>query len=517
MTESAYARYMRKEWELFKNVPTRTQLLLDVAEGLKVRRVVDIGCGAGQEMLPLLENGEVLGVGIDVEPESASIGRILYATQFPQARVCFVTAFAEDLPFDSETFEVVICRIAIAYMNNRAVLKEIARVLQPNGILLLKIIHARYYLREVWRGIKAAEVRKIVYASRVLFAGMVYHVLGNQPAGLANGETFQTRWMLFRELHKSGLRDTGRLVDDDAVTPTFVIRKVEIEAEPPASNHKMHSRFASESRTAAELREHYLIERELADRVRKTNKEGRRHLYTEVYDELYRRVPSHPQLVRKETPAEQSRAVAGRLKMLSRFLRPNSIYLEVGPGDCALALKVSQSVSTVYAVDVSEEITKDIQTPTNFHRLISDGCSIPVNEAVDIAFSDQLIEHLHPEDALEQLKNIHACLRPGGTYFCITPNRLSGPHDISQYFDETATGFHLREYSNSELSDLFRQTGFRDIKIMLGARGRYLLVPVWIVSGIERLLKLLPVKRSRQLARTRLVRPLLGINLVATK
>jgi hypothetical protein len=57
------------------------------------------------------------------------------------------------------------------------------------------------------------------------------------------------------------------------------------------------------------------------------------------------------------------------------------------------------------------------------------------------------MEHLHPEDALEQLQKIRRTLARGGVYVCITPNRVNGPHDVSGLFDDEARGLHLREYS----------------------------------------------------------------------
>ena len=78
--------------------------------------------------------------------------------------------------------------------------------------------------------------------------------------------------------------------------------------------------------------------------------------------------------------------------------------------------------------------------------------------SVDLAFSDQLMEHLHPDDAVEQLRNIHRALKPGGVYVCVTPNRLYGPSDISAFFDDEARGFHLKEYSLDEIrADLPRR------------------------------------------------------------
>jgi hypothetical protein len=64
-----------------------------------------------------------------------------------------------------------------------------------------------------------------------------------------------------------------------------------------------------------------------------------------------------------------------------------------------------------------------------------------------VAYSYQLMEHLHPGDALEQLVNIYQALKRDSVYCCVTPNRISGPHDISVYFDTVAQGLHLKEYS----------------------------------------------------------------------
>src|SRR6266436_5126674 len=73
-----------------------------------------------------------------------------------------------------------------------------------------------------------------------------------------------------------------------------------------------------ELRSEAQLREHYLIERELADRLRCAGPAERRTLYPLVYDELFRRVPAHPM----NRPAEHDRAGGADqdLAFLRRFL-----------------------------------------------------------------------------------------------------------------------------------------------------------------------------------------------------
>ena len=81
------------------------------------------------------------------------------------------------------------------------------------------------------------------------------------------------------------------------------------------------------------------------------------------------------------------------------------------------------------------------------------------------------MEHLHPDDAATQLCNIFRALKPGGRYLCITPNMVSGPPDISQFFYEEATGLHLREYTYAELVRLMRQVGFRHFRVLLTLEG----------------------------------------------
>ena len=204
----------------------------------------------------------------------------------------------------------------------------------------------------------------------------------------------------------------------------------------------------SEIRTLEQLREDYETEKELANRLRNASKEQRRYLYTDVYDEFYKRVPRTPQLTWTKDPELRHKQILMEIQLLKRFLNPGCRFLEVGSGDCRLSFEVAKYVRKVYAVDVSREITRNETVPRNFELVICDGCSVPVPQnSIGIVYSNQLMEHLHPDDAFEQLQSIYKALMPGGIYICSTPNRIFGPNDISAYFDKVATGFHLKEYT----------------------------------------------------------------------
>ena len=181
-------------------------------------------------------------------------------------------------------------------------------------------------------------------------------------------------------------------------------------------------------------------------------------------------------------------------------------------------MEVARKVKRVIALDVSHEITRRDDLPSNVELKIFDGVEVPVAAGtVDIVYSHQVMEHVHPDDAVVQLQTIYRSLRPGGAYVCVVPNRISGPHDISRHFDEVATGFHMREYTTGELAVLFRSSGFRRTKSFVGAKGHYFAVPQLLLIALERLLDKMPYQVRAGVGRRTPVRQLLEIRMAAWK
>jgi SAM-dependent methyltransferase len=215
----------------------------------------------------------------------------------------------------------------------------------------------------------------------------------------------------------------------------------------------------ADMRTAARVRAHYDAEVELANRLREAPPHVRRGLYGRVYDELFARVPDHPQLTRRADPNEQKAYASQQVSLIRQFVPRGGTYVEIGAGDCATVRLVAEFAGSVTAVEVSGEIVPD-ELPPNVEVAISDGVSVPVHEGrADLVYSNQLMEHLHPDDAMEQLRNIAMALKPGGRY-------------ISSGFDEVARGFHLHEYTHGELGRALRDAGFHRVRKLEQAHGR---------------------------------------------
>ena len=244
-----------------------------------------------------------------------------------------------------------------------------------------------------------------------------------------------------------------------------------------------------------ELEKIYQVEVEQANRLRSATATERRSLYSKVYGDYFRQLPFHPQLTIKHNETFKKSRVDYQLRQILPFIHENGKFLEVGAGDCSLSIAASKYCKEVYALEVSNEIADNSQFPPNVKLILFDGFNIPLQEnSIRVAYSNQLMEHLHPDDAEEQLRSIFRVLRKDGIYICITPNRISGPHDISRFFTNKPVGFHLREYSANDLRDIFLRTGFKRVIAYTILKGRKVELPFFLVKIIEQLAEAMPTK-----------------------
>lgn len=255
------------------------------------------------------------------------------------------------------------------------------------------------------------------------------------------------------------------------------------------------------SRTPDQLRNHYQVEKDLADRLKKSNREERKALYEVMYDELFDKVPDHPRLTKRADPKLTLVKNKNKMKMVRRLLKPNIAFAEFAPGDCAFCFYVADKVRQVYGMDISDQTNQNRKRPDNFELIVYDGYALDMpKDSVDVLFSDQFIEHLHPEDVSEHYTLARSLLVPGGKYIFRYPHRYRGPSDISRFFSDTPKGFHLNESTFTETVEQLERANFSRYQCFWFLNGIRVPVPFRLVRTAERMAKNIPVRFRRLLA-----------------
>ncbi|HBE42571.1 MAG TPA: class I SAM-dependent methyltransferase [Bacteroidales bacterium] len=265
-------------------------------------------------------------------------------------------------------------------------------------------------------------------------------------------------------------------------------------------------------RSYDQLLNHYNIEKALAEKLKNSDRETRRHIFASMYDELFSKVPDHPRLTQRSS--DRVTAITNKVKasIIDRFIDKLSTYVEFAPGDCRFAIETAKKVNEVFGIDISDQRNPADIFPQNFKLIIYDGYSIPElkENTIDIVFSYQLIEHLHPEDTKLHFELVNKILKPGGRYVFQTPHALSGPYDISMFFSDEPEGFHLKEWKYSEIKSLVKETGYSSFQTRWSAGGFDFQLPYLYFFSCESLLRSFPKPRIKKVAK-RLIPMLYGV------
>ncbi len=103
-------------------------------------RLIDVGTGNGRLAMLLAEEGASEVVGIDASPvllEAAEYLRLRNPSP-AMPRVSFRLAPAHRIPFKNEGFDAIVCRLLLHHSTKpEAILRELARLLKPGGLLIL--------------------------------------------------------------------------------------------------------------------------------------------------------------------------------------------------------------------------------------------------------------------------------------------------------------------------------------------------------------------------------------------
>jgi SAM-dependent methyltransferase len=237
--------------------------------------------------------------------------------------------------------------------------------------------------------------------------------------------------------------------------------------------------------------------------LKAASQEERSLIFSTMYDQLFAAVPDHPRLTRRASPEETASFNAGKYAALRRWLKRTDVVVEFAPGDCEFALELAHHASRVIGVDISDQRQRDRNWPGNFELVVYDGYRLPTvpSGSIDVIFSDQLLEHLHPNDVHSHLCLCFDLLKPGGRYVLRTPHAGSGPWDVSRYFCDEPQGFHLKEWTYREIRTALQHAGFDQVRVAWNARRICLPVPFVYVVAVEWLSSILPKSMCRRILR----------------
>jgi coenzyme F420 hydrogenase subunit beta len=139
-------RYKRSEGNIDSYLYTkRKRYILDMLDK-KGGRVLDIGCGPGILTKSLLKRGyEVWGLDMSENMIAEALGTVLGSEYYDKAH--FMVGNAEELNFQAEYFDYVICSGVIPYINNpKKALSEVSRVLKKDGKAIITVPTKRNFL-----------------------------------------------------------------------------------------------------------------------------------------------------------------------------------------------------------------------------------------------------------------------------------------------------------------------------------------------------------------------------------
>jgi SAM-dependent methyltransferase len=210
--------------------------------------------------------------------------------------------------------------------------------------------------------------------------------------------------------------------------------------------------------TTEQVQFHFELERSLTAELLASTPENRWDTFQRCYNSLY-----------TSLPWLSSTGAGSEIGVWARILGspPQRIY-EVGSGAGRLAAELASGGFEVTATDISHERGGNRVAREGLTWGVTDGVNLDRFADVrsfDAVISDQVIEHLHPDDVLRHFEGAKAILREGGRYIFRTPHAYTGPHDVSRVFGlDNPVGMHLREYTNRELNAKLRRAGFASMR-----------------------------------------------------
>jgi SAM-dependent methyltransferase len=240
-----------------------------------------------------------------------------------------------------------------------------------------------------------------------------------------------------------------------------------------------------ENRTLEQIKEHYKIKKELATKLRNCRKDERQYLYNALYDELFKQVLHHPQLIRKDNLKASAQEVARKMRLIAKFCTINIKTNEKKRSD-EMKNQIKLLKEESEALNVIENYIKEYYRKGHPLRILEAGCGsswwinvdeveytligvdvdrdalekrknevgdldeiiegdlrdVDLNEnEYDVVYSAFVLEHI--DNAELALNNMTKSLKPGGLLIIRIPDRESVHGFITRI---TPFWFHIFYY-----------------------------------------------------------------------
>ncbi len=124
------------------------KLIISWLDALEYDKVLDVACGYGELSYKISKQFKCSVYGIDISPKL-----VKKATKINQElgnkKCYFYVSNAESLPFDDDFFERIVSSSALEHFkNDETALKEMKRVLKPNGNIVMTVDSLSYPLNK---------------------------------------------------------------------------------------------------------------------------------------------------------------------------------------------------------------------------------------------------------------------------------------------------------------------------------------------------------------------------------
>lgn len=148
-------------------------------------------------------------------------------------------------------------------------------------------------------------------------------------------------------------------------------------------------------------------------------------------------------------------------KFFQKFV-PNSnhatvVDLGAGFGEFINNIKASSKI----AVDLNDETPNHLNEDVTFIKASAFDLKAIMNDAVDIVFVSNLLEHMHTKNrVLKTLQETNRVLKPGGLIMILGPNIKYAYREYWDFFD------HYVPLSHNSLDEALSLTGFKTTKVI---------------------------------------------------